>query len=209
MYGYIYKTTDLTNNKIYIGQKKSNIFLKEKYVGSGLLIKKIKAKCKKDGIPLEERFKVELVEWCSSRQDINIREPYWIRYYNSTDPNIGYNIAPGGADGGPLYLGHKHSEETKRRMSENRIGTKNSNYGNHWHHTKDMKYRYDGQDNPMWGKTQSKDTKEKIRKTKVGKEFYSNKKLDDVKLLSKDQVDHYVKLGYFKGNIHARVYKNK
>ena len=35
MYGYIYKTTNLLNNKIYIGQKKSNEFLHEKYLGSG------------------------------------------------------------------------------------------------------------------------------------------------------------------------------
>ena len=35
MYGYIYKTTNLVNGKIYIGQKKSDVFLGDKYLGSG------------------------------------------------------------------------------------------------------------------------------------------------------------------------------
>ena len=39
MYGYIYKTTNTVNNKIYIGQKKSEIFLKESYLGSGKYLK--------------------------------------------------------------------------------------------------------------------------------------------------------------------------
>ena len=40
MYGYIYKTTDLRNNKIYVGQHKSEIF-DTSYYGSGKIIKKI------------------------------------------------------------------------------------------------------------------------------------------------------------------------
>lgn len=35
MYGYIYKTTNLINGKIYIGQKKSEKFLGINYLGSG------------------------------------------------------------------------------------------------------------------------------------------------------------------------------
>ena len=39
MYGYIYITTNLINNKIYIGQHKSKNYDK-KYLGSGLLLKR-------------------------------------------------------------------------------------------------------------------------------------------------------------------------
>lgn len=46
-YGYIYKTTNLVNNKIYIGQKTSKKFLGESYLGSGkLLSKAVKMKIK-------------------------------------------------------------------------------------------------------------------------------------------------------------------
>ena len=39
MYGYVYKTINTITNKIYIGQKKSQIFLEEKYLGSGVRLK--------------------------------------------------------------------------------------------------------------------------------------------------------------------------
>ena len=38
MYGYVYKTTDLRNNKIYVGQHKSETF-DSNYYGSGVIIK--------------------------------------------------------------------------------------------------------------------------------------------------------------------------
>lgn len=39
MFGYIYLTTNVINNKVYIGQKKSNKFLYNNYLGSGKLLK--------------------------------------------------------------------------------------------------------------------------------------------------------------------------
>ena len=58
MIGYIYKTTNLINGKIYIGQHKSSSF-DTNYYGSGKLL--IKA-LKKYG---KENFKIELIEGCS------------------------------------------------------------------------------------------------------------------------------------------------
>ena len=55
MYGYIYKTTNLLNNLIYIGQKHADHFIPT-YLGSGKLIKRA---IKKDGAA---NFKVELLE---------------------------------------------------------------------------------------------------------------------------------------------------
>lgn len=37
MYGYVYKTTNLINGRIYIGQHKSN-GLDEQYIGSGKIL---------------------------------------------------------------------------------------------------------------------------------------------------------------------------
>jgi len=87
---YIYKITNNINGKIYIGQHKQTT-TKEKidrYLGSGILIKKAQDKYGK------ENFIKEIVEYCNE-ENVNDREVYWIRFYNSITPN-GYNITKGG-----------------------------------------------------------------------------------------------------------------
>lgn len=122
MYGYIYKTTNLLNNKIYIGKHKCEKFIGNKYLGSG---KYIKAAIKKYG---KENFTVNLLEECFSKQDLNFKEKYWIEILNSRNPNIGYNISIGGDGEGipghaPSFIG-PHTEESKQK---NREGTRNWN----------------------------------------------------------------------------------
>ena len=57
-YGYIYKTTNLLSNRIYIGQCKGKF--RAHYLGSGVIIKKaVRDKGKNN-------FKVEVLEYCSS-----------------------------------------------------------------------------------------------------------------------------------------------
>lgn len=96
LYGYIYKTENIINKKIYIGQKKSNIFLKQQYLGSG---KYLKAAINKYG---PQNFKVTLIEWCDNKALLNDREIYWINYYKINGFCL-YNISRGG-DGGDTYL---------------------------------------------------------------------------------------------------------
>ena len=103
MYGYIYKTTNLINDKIYIGQKTSEIFI-ESYKGSGVILKKA---LNKYG---EENFKVEILERCNSKDELDLAEKKWIEILKSTDNSIGYNIAEGG-QGGNL------GEEVNKRIS--------------------------------------------------------------------------------------------
>lgn len=110
MYGYIYKTTNIINSKIYIGQKKSQFFLESKYLGSGSLLRKAVAKYGK------QNFKVELVEECEDKKTLDQRERYWIEYYNARESQQGYNIATGGEGGG--FVQHKHSPETKKRIAK-------------------------------------------------------------------------------------------
>lgn len=87
MYGYIYKTTNLINGRIYIGQHKHDKW-DNKYYGSGkILISAIK----KYGI---KNFKCELIECCETKQEMNNREKYWIKFYSKT--NNCYNITEGG-----------------------------------------------------------------------------------------------------------------
>lgn len=105
MYGYIYKTTNKLNNKIYIGQKKSEIFLNNSYLGSGKYLKHAIEKYGKDN------FLVELLDTANSRNELSELEIYYIQKYNSTNRDIGYNIAKGGIGGGEIYV---HNEYENR-----------------------------------------------------------------------------------------------
>lgn len=88
-YGYIYLTTNLINNKKYIGQHKNKYF-NPKYKGSGKLI--IEA-FKKYG---KENFNTEILEWCFSKEEMDEKEKYYIIQYDAVkNPNF-YNISEGG-----------------------------------------------------------------------------------------------------------------
>lgn len=107
MFGYIYKTTNKINGKIYVGQHQAIEFEGSLYRGSGILLNRAISKYG------DENFITELVEWCETKQILDEREKYYIKHYNSQNPSIGYNITPGGVGGaGP------RSEETKRALSE-------------------------------------------------------------------------------------------
>lgn len=89
----IYKTTNLTNGKIYVGQ---DAFNDPTYLGSGIILER---SIKKYG---KSNFKKEILEHCHSKEDLNQREIFWIKTLNATDKRIGYNIALGG-DGGDTF----------------------------------------------------------------------------------------------------------
>lgn len=114
MYGYVYLTRDLRNNKIYVGQKKSSKFLGNKYVGSGTIISKIVQKLLRENKDLNSIFIVELVEECDSRETLDEREIYWIKKYDAQNSEIGYNLLEGGGGSKGLI----HSEETKMWIGE-------------------------------------------------------------------------------------------
>ena len=63
MYGYIYETTNLINNKKYIGKRTSKKFLPN-YLGSGVLITKAIEKYGK------ENFTVKLIEEVNGDKNI-------------------------------------------------------------------------------------------------------------------------------------------
>ncbi len=91
MYGYIYKTTNTVNGFIYVGQHKSRKFTPS-YKGSGTLIT---GAILKFG---QRNFIVELIQKCDNQEELDLAEQYWINYYHSTDPRIGYNQSIGGRD---------------------------------------------------------------------------------------------------------------
>lgn len=90
MYGYIYKTTNTVNGKIYIGQRKSSIFLAEDYLGSGV---RLHSAIKHYG---QDKFKVELVDTAESREELNQKEIHYISAFDARNPEVGYNLTIGG-----------------------------------------------------------------------------------------------------------------
>lgn len=108
MYGYIYKTTNLKNGKIYIGQHKHPHF-DPHYFGSGVWFKKVFLANGK------ENFHCEIIEKCDSLEEMNNREEYWIERCQSRNPHIGYNLAKGGEQ---IYCG---CTEKERKLISRRL----------------------------------------------------------------------------------------
>ena len=102
----IYKITNTDNNKIYIGKTKE-YYKKTKFGIESRLQNHINcalSKSKANDCPRlynairkygKDKFKVELLE-STTEENIDDREIYYIKSYDSTNPNIGYNIALGG-----------------------------------------------------------------------------------------------------------------
>lgn len=113
MYGYIYITTNKINGKIYIGQRSGKY--DDTYFGSGTLILKA---IKKYGL---ENFENHIIEWCETREQLNVREIYWIKKYNcNAKNNQGYNISIGGNGGNIIeYMNENRKREIIKRRGEN------------------------------------------------------------------------------------------
>ena len=101
----IYKTTNLTTGKIYVGQDSKN---NPNYFGSG---KYIYLAIKKHG---KQNFIKEILCECSCKTELDEKEKYWIKTLNSKYPN-GYNLTVGGAGSLGKPNGPR-SEETKLKM---------------------------------------------------------------------------------------------
>lgn len=126
---YIYKITNLINEKTYIGQRMCPKDVKFpdndiKYMGSGVHL--IRSQ-KKYGL---ENFTKEVIAVCSTKQEVDILEKQYIALYRSIG-KAEYNITAGGQGtvGMDPWNKGKHglySEETIKKMSERRKGTKMS-----------------------------------------------------------------------------------
>lgn len=109
-YNYIYLITNKINGKIYIGKHSTNN-LNDNYMGSGVLLRIAKQKY---GI---KNFTKEYLAFCDTEETLNYLEKFYIKKYKAKE--VGYNISEGG-DGGALFIGKQHSEETKRKIREAR-----------------------------------------------------------------------------------------
>ena len=118
MYYTVYKTTNLINGRYYIGKHKTEN-LQDDYLGSGKLIIQAIEKYGK------ENFKKEILFVFNNENEMNFKEKELVIISEST-----YNLCEGGQGGFsyinnndiPKFKGKKHTEETKRKISEFRKG---------------------------------------------------------------------------------------
>lgn len=104
--GYIYKTTNLINGKVYIGQHQRDE-LDTKYYGSGI---KIRNALRKYG---KAQFRIEVLCWENSIERLNTSEIAFVVAYDSCNPSRGYNLSFGGA---AFNKGRKASAETRTKL---------------------------------------------------------------------------------------------
>jgi group I intron endonuclease len=152
-FNYVYITTNLINNKQYIGDHSTNN-LNDKYLGSGVGIKnaiKIYGK---------ENFKREILEFFCTKQESFYAQEKYINEYKTLSPN-GYNNSKKGG-----YVNIKEfSQETR-----NKIGLKNKGKIISEEHKQKIK-------DFMKTFKHSEETKQKLRKPKTKTDKYAASKI--------------------------------
>ena len=181
IYYFVYKTTNLINGHYYIGVHQTNN-LNDGYLGSG---KRLHSAIKKYGI---ENFKREILRFFDNPEDMFDLERFLVTPKEVKSKEC-YNINVGGHGGWeiarnkrtqesfdktseklkqrflnkenhPMY-GKHHSDETKQKQSEKKLGKKPSIY-----ESTIEKHRMQ-----KLGTHHSEETKEKMRMSRLGKHF--------------------------------------
>lgn len=155
----IYKITNLSNSKVYVGQSVNlnNRIYTHKYSleNNNHYNSLLQRAYNKYG---QDKFTFEIIEKCDLC-DLDEREIYWIAYYKSTNRNYGYNFESGGNENKTIH------EETKNKLREA------------------FKGKRLGPDNPMYGRKLTKERVEQIRNMNKGSsDLLTEKDVREIKM---------------------------
>lgn len=122
---YIYKITNIKNNKIYIGQTIQDIKKRfDRHISdslSNIIDTKLSRAIRKYG---KENFIIKIIDTALNKEELNIKETYYINFFDSI--KNGYNMTDG-AIGGNTYQ-YKTEEELKSikdKLHDSKLGKKN------------------------------------------------------------------------------------
>ena len=138
----IYRWTNKTNNKVYIGQS-INIYKRFQDYKKGRFNKYMKRAINKYGI---NNFYIEILEKDIDESMLNTYEQKWIDYHKSYLPENGYNIAPIAGN----TRGVKKSKKERKNLSK-------------------IASQRVGEENPFYGKKHKEETIEKMKHSHKGK----------------------------------------
>ena len=124
---WIYKITNIQNNKVYIGQTIRPIEQRfKRHINDALnniLDTHFARAIRKYG---KENFIIEQIDTAQTQKELNQKEQYWIRHYNSV--NEGYNETDAISKSGGNTYQSKTEEEMKvikEKIRQTKIGSKN------------------------------------------------------------------------------------
>lgn len=118
----------------------------------------------------KDKFIFYILEYCN-KDELDEKEKYYISMYNTTDRSNGYNLQSGG------QASNTHSDETRKKISDsNKKRYLNSNLKekrsidayNQWQNPQ-IKEKIIGENNGMYGKHHTEETKHKMSEKKKGK----------------------------------------
>jgi group I intron endonuclease len=117
---FIYKITNIKNNKIYIG------LTTEKSIQERFRKHNVEARCTSDNRYFlnairkygASSFRLEEIDRATTLEELKNKEIYYIKFYNSRDRKIGYNLSEGG-DGTKGVL---KSAETREKLRQKALG---------------------------------------------------------------------------------------
>lgn len=122
----IYKITNSVNDKVYIGQTIRTLESRfARHIDDAIknphTLNKFHRAINKYG---KDKFSIELIDEANTQAELNKKEQYWIKKYNSIEN--GYNTAEGG-EGGNTYKGRSVEQMniTKAKISKANLGRNN------------------------------------------------------------------------------------
>lgn len=141
----IYQIRNKINGKVYVGRS-VNIERRWYEERNGQVNSHLLRAFAKYGL---DNFDFSVIEECP-KQMLSERERYHIQRLRSNEKALGYNKTLGGEGG---LLGLKHSESTRKKMSDAAKGAKNHNFGKPMHpNCYAILNTKKGEDHPCYGK---------------------------------------------------------